>query len=234
MEQNMNSRRAAQWAAVLAGVIAAAGASAGVLDVSINTSSLAGQSGSEFFLELIGGGSDGGIGYNTVTTSPFALGGGTAGAVDTVDSFGNYSGSMTSMSGVSLNDNGSASNLFAQYLTPGSTLSFQMDLSTNVNTGMVPDGLFMFIYGPGPAYAPLATTSDPSGDDSLLEIEFNSPTPAVTNYAPAGVLTVTPVATAVPEADSLSAMSAGTLLLGALAALRGRRRASRNLVAQLS
>lgn len=190
------------------------------VDVSIDTSSLAGDTGSELFLELTGGGGDSGVGYNTVTTSPFVLGGGTAGTVDTANALGNVSGDMNS--GVSLDDNGTQLSLFGQFLTPGTTLSFQMDLTTNVNTGPTPDGLFLYLYDPNGN--PIDSTSDPSGFDSLLAVTFNSSTPVVTNFDSA-LLSVTPAAVAAaPEIDPSSALGALTLLAGALAVLRGRRR----------
>lgn len=190
------------------------------VNVSINTSSLAGDTGSELFIELTGGSGDSGVGYNTVTTSPFALGTGTAGAVDTANSFGNVSGDMSS--GISLNDNGSPLSLFGEFLTPGTSLSFQLDMTTNVNIGAVPDGLYLFIYDPNGN--PIATTQDPSGFDSLLAVNFNSPTPVITTYpnvdgsqltsvTPAGVV-------AAPEIDASSSIGALTLLAGLLLILR--------------
>ncbi len=188
------------------------------VDVTIDTASLEGEAGSELFIELTGGGSDSGVGYNTVTTSPFVLGGGTAGAVDTVYSTGNVSGDMTS--GVSLNDDGSSFNLFGQYLTPGTDLSFELDLTTNANTGAVPDGLTLYLYDP--SGNSIATTSDPSGFDSLLEVDFNTAgAPAISNYDTA-LVSATPVAAA-PEIDPGSATGAATLLAGLLAMLCARR-----------
>lgn len=193
------------------------------VDVNINTLSLAGETGSELFIELTGGGSDSGSGYNTATLSDFVLGGGTAGTVDTLSEIGNVTGDMGS--GVSLNDQASPLNLFAQLLTPGSTLSFQMDLTTQDNTGPVPDGLFLFLYDPsGNALA----TSDPSDSNSLLAVTFNSPTaPSISAFtAPSGtsLVSITPVVSSVPEIDPSSALGALTLLAGGLAVLRGRRR----------
>jgi hypothetical protein len=194
------------------------------VDVSINTSSLAGESGSELFVELTGGGSDSGVGYNTVTLSGFNLSGGTAGAVDPLSTFGNVTGNLTST--VSINDNASPFNLSAQFLTPGSQLSFDMDLTGNVNTGPVPDALFLFLYDP--SGNPIATTSDPSGFDSLLAVNFNSAAAPISNYDTALVSVAPVVTSSVPEIDPSSALSGLTLLAGALAMLRGRREIKRS------
>ncbi|HTW74385.1 MAG TPA: hypothetical protein VMD56_05625 [Steroidobacteraceae bacterium] len=193
------------------------------VDVSINTASLAGEAGSELFVELTGGGSDAGIGYNKVTMSDFVLGGGAAGPVDTLNSYGDVTGDLGST--VSLDDNGSPDNVFGQYLTPGSALSFQMAVTGNANTGATPDGLFLFLYDP--SGNPIANTEDPSGFDSLLSVNFDSPTPAITSYPNVdgtNSVSVTAVgASAAPEIDPSSAVGALTLLAGLIAVMRGRR-----------
>ncbi len=189
-------------------------------DVNIDTSGLAGQSGSELFVELTGGGSDSGPGYNTATLGNFVLGGGSAGSVDAANEIGNVSGDIGST--VSINDQGSPLNLFAQFLTPGSDLSFQLNVTGNVNTGAVPDGLYAFLYDP--SGNPIDTTSDPSGFDSLLAVNFTSATPTVSNYDTNLVSVTAASAAAAPEIDPSSAFGAVTLLAGILAVQRGRRR----------
>jgi hypothetical protein len=188
-----------------------------ILNVSVNTSSLEGQANSEVFVELVDG-SGTGNGNNTATMNGFSLGGGAVGAVDPFNTFGGASGSMSST--VSMTDS-SPDNQFAQLLTPGATLSFNLDLTTFVEPGPIPDGLFMFFTDPNGNS--IATTSDPSGFNSLFAVTFNSAQPAVLNYDSKLVSVTSSAPAAAPEIDPASALGAFTLLAGFLAVLRGRR-----------
>jgi hypothetical protein len=190
-----------------------------IVDVSVNTSSLQGQAGSEVFFELTDG-SGTGNGNNTATMSSFALGGGAVGAVDPFSTFGGASGGMGSS--VSITDT-SPDNQFAQLLTPGATLSFKLDLTTFVEpAGFAPDGLFMFMTDPNGNS--IASTSDPSGFNSLLAVTFNSATPSLTNFDSSLVSITSGAPAAAPEMDPHSAMSGLIFLAGCLAVLLARRR----------
>ncbi|HEY6358872.1 MAG TPA: hypothetical protein VIX35_11540, partial [Vicinamibacterales bacterium] len=54
---------------------------------------------------------------------------------------------------------------FVEFFTPGSSLSFQLDLTTNVDTGGTPDAFAVSILDSSGASIP---TLDPSGADTLL------------------------------------------------------------------
>jgi len=188
-----------------------------LVNVAVNTSSLAGMAGSEVFWEMTDG-SGSGDANNTATMSNFALGGGTVGAVDPFSTFGGASGDLGST--VSITDS-SPDNQFAQLLTPGASLSFSLDLTTNADAGGIPDGLFMFIADP--SFNSIAQTSDPNGQNSLFAVTFNPTADLIQNYDPA-LVSITSAVTAVPEDNPASTYSAFALLLGGLAVLRSRRR----------
>jgi len=188
-----------------------------LVNVNVNTSSLVGMTNSEVFFEMTDG-SGLGDANNTATMSNFALGGGTVGAGDPFSTFGGASGDLGST--VSITDS-SPDNQFAQLLTPGASLTFSLNLTTNADAGAIPDGLFMFIADP--SFNSIATTSDPTGNNSLFAVTFNPTADLIQNYDPT-LVSVTAAATAAPEIDPASAGGALTLLLGGLAVLRGRRR----------
>jgi hypothetical protein len=179
-----------------------------VMSTTINTSSLPVTPGSEVVFEL-NDGSGLGDANNKATLSSFSLGGGLAGAVDAVNSMGGYSGNL--VSGVALTDS-SFTNLFAQFFSAGSTLSFTLDLTTNVDAGGTPDQFSMFIYDP--RGNPMATTTDPTGFNSLLTINVDSSSPTANNYAP-NLVTVTRV-TPVPEPGTLLLLGSCLMSLGLL------------------
>jgi hypothetical protein len=186
-----------------------------IINVSVNTSSLPATPGSEVVFEL-NDGSGLGDANNTATLSGFSLGGGLAGAVDAVNSMGGYSGDLGS--GVSLTDS-SFTNLSGQFFTPGSTLSFTLDLTTNVDAGGFPDQFSMFVYDPNGN--PIAATTDPTGFDSLLTINVDSSSPTANDYAP-NLVTATTV-TSVPEPGTLLLLGSGLMSLRLLRRRSGSR-----------
>jgi hypothetical protein len=182
------------------------------VNVTINTSSIASLPGSEIYFDFTAG-SGTGDSDNTVTISGISLGGGTAGAIDTsiLGVSGGESGSLTS--GVTLIDS-SAFNQFAQFFTAGSQLSFVMDLTTNDSGGPIPDQFSLFIYNP--SGNPIASTSDPSGFDSLMIININSASPAVDNYDTTLVTATTSTTVVTPEPSTLLLSGLGSILMASM------------------
>jgi hypothetical protein len=188
-----------------------------IFDVSVDTSnlssdpSLTGPFAIDF--RLIQG--DGSV-INSALISNINLGGGAASGSPMLT--GNASGDLASS--IALNDNSSFFNDFNQGFTPGSTLSFHVDLTANV--GMVTPDEFSFAllqsYGtPNVAEIP---TGDPSGANTLLTVGITSSTPPVSTYGGVNLdqdpLTTT--ATSTPEPGTLVL---SLLALGSLAAARG-------------
>jgi hypothetical protein len=184
-----------------------------IVAVSVNTSSVAGMVGSEVFFEFTDG-SGLGDANNTVTLTGFSLGGGTVGAVDTnpFDTTGGFDPASNMGSQVSITDS-SFFNEFAQFFTPGSALSFTLDVTTNVDAGGVPDEFSMYIYDPNGNS--IDTTADPTGGDSLLSISLDSSTnPTTNNFDPA--LVTAAVAVPTPEPPSLLLLGSGLAICGLL------------------
>ncbi|HWZ97696.1 MAG TPA: NF038129 family PEP-CTERM protein [Candidatus Dormibacteraeota bacterium] len=148
-----------------------------VTNVTVNTSGLGATPGSEIYFILTDG-SGTGDANNTATLTNFALGGGIAGAVDTLNSSGGITGNLTS--GVTLVDNSFLS-AFGQLFTAGNTLSFSLDLTSNVDAGSTPDQFSMLILDPSGNPLP---NSDPLGFGNLLVINIDSANPTILNYAP--------------------------------------------------
>src|SRR5438128_2404745 len=181
--------------------------------VSLDTSALSGP----FELAFIfTDGSVTGDANNTVTLGNFLFGvGGSAGTVDLSLSFGGESGDLTS--GVSLIDS-SFLNIFASSFTPGSLLSFDFGLTTNVDAGGTPDQFSLVLLQ---ADGSVVNTEDPTGANSLLTVNLDSAQPAFSTFA--SDLTPAPIvresATA-PEPASLPLLAIG--LIGALWSARKR------------
>lgn len=170
--------------------------------VSLDTSALSGS----FELAFIfTDGSATGDANNTVTLSNFLFGvGGSAGSVDTALSTGGVSGDLTS--GVSLVDSAFL-NIFASSFTPGSLLSFNFGLTTNVDAGGTPDQLSLALLQ---SDGNVVTTEDQSGANSLLTVNIDSANPAINTFA--SELTPAPIVTqsaAVPEPPGLLLLAIG-------------------------
>jgi hypothetical protein len=167
-------------------------------DVTVNTSSL-GAGSSEVFFFLTG------TGGNTATLSGILLGGGSAGAVDLTNTTGTGTTAGNGLtSGVSLNDATNFLNIFAQSFAAGSSLTFVLDLTTNV-VSPNPDQFSFVILDPNGSAIP---TSDPTGFDNLMTINLDSTTPTTNIYS--DLVSVTSP-TAAPEPSSLFLLASGLL-----------------------
>jgi hypothetical protein len=124
-------------------------------------------------------GSGVGDGNNTATLSGFAFGGGSGGPV--MLTMGGASGDLGSS--VILMDT-SFFNLLSSSFTPGSTLSFLLTLTTNVDSGFTPDQFsFVLLQADGSTVA----TTDPTGANSLLTVNIDSAAPSIGKFEVAEV-----------------------------------------------
>jgi hypothetical protein len=171
--------------------------------VDVNTASLAGNASGPFSLDFqLNDGSGAGDGNNTATINNFAFGSG--GASGTANLSGGASGDLSSV--VSLTDT-SAFNEFYQTFNAGSTLSFDVTLTLNSDSGPAPDAFVFAILD-----NTLSNISTSGVGDSYLLVNLG-PTPGVvigSSASPAVTLSATPV----PEPGSLTWISLGLLALG--------------------
>lgn len=186
-------------------------------NVTLDTSLLAANKSSQgpfaVDFQLSDGSSGDGVNNNTATVSGFALTGGA------LTGSGNPTGSVSGdlSSGLTLSDNGLL-NDFNQAFTPGSSLSFVLDLTTNVSPSeqTTPDEFAFTVYSNN--FTSLA---------SLAVIDISGPTPAVSSSGGSlgnGVLVPEPnvqPSVVTPEPASLTLFAVG---VAALAAGRGWRR----------
>jgi hypothetical protein len=190
-------------------------------DVTINTSSLVGTGATLTFDFLAGGGTQ----SNSVTISDFATNG-------TLVPGGMNSGAVTgALPGTATLTNASFFNELQQGITLGTTISFQVDLTTNAPTGgALPDTLSLFLLDPT-ATTSLTSTGDPTGGDSLLTVQIDGTTAGdVATYSGTGPsipITVSAVSgsgpTSAPEMDAGTALAALTLLVGMILVRSARR-----------
>jgi len=137
-----------------------------IYDISIDTTSLVGLGSIVAFDFVAGGGTQ----TNGISISDFASNGtlipaSTSGAVNS----GSVSGALPNT--VSLT-NASFFNEYQQGMTLGSTLSFQLDATTNAPTaGSLPDTFSLFLLDPT-ATTSLPTT-DPTGANSLFTLQID-------------------------------------------------------------
>lgn len=156
---------------------------------------------------------------NTATLSNFNFGGGSAAGLPVL--VGGASGSLGA--GVVLADS-DFSSLFAQGFTPGSSLSFILDLTTNLDASLIPDFFGFSILSSG---VPLPTLDD-LGGDNLLYVNIDSASPVASAFATAAgspVALNSPVLSAPPPVPpgpgQLPEPGSLPLLLAGLAGLFG-------------
>jgi len=189
MRKNMANRNTLLWTiaciAVLFFCIGQRDAFASSISetVTINTSGLPASPGSEIFF-IFTDGSGTGDANNTAILNAFSFAGGSAGAVDMLNSSGGVSGDMSSS--VSMTDS-SFTNIFGQYFTAGSSISFALNLTTNVDAGSTPDQFGFIILDP--TGNPIST-NDPTGSNYLAVFNIDSSNPAPVSYS--DLVTTTP------------------------------------------
>lgn len=188
-----------------------------LFNVSLDTSQLSTLYGSpSYFIDFqFGDGDASEIGNNTVMLSNFQFGAGGA-AIGTPTEFctsspagGDCSGISGDLSkGVTLSD-AEFLNEFLQEFTPGDLLSFDVNLTTNVDAGLTPD-LFSFALTDGIAssFFDVFVT---------LDIDSSSPqivTPTVSRNDSTLTAVIQPLTTNVPEPQILGLLLSGLALLG--------------------
>lgn len=191
-----------------------------VYNVTLNTTSLAGHAAGPFSLEFqLTDGSGTNDRNNTAIMSNFGFGGGASAGAPILT--GGSAGGLDSF--VAITDS-SFLNQFIQQFTPGNQLSFTLALTTNVDSGGIPDQFTMSILDQTGAELPTTSTFD-----VFLAIDINSSNPGVRTFssdasrAPAAgggpVSIEAPVLSEVPEPGSL-VLVGGALMLVLLTRLR--------------
>jgi hypothetical protein len=207
----------AAWVVVLGALIFASGPQSAYADgisgtVTIDTSSL-GQAGfSEIFFSMTNGNVPTSV-TNTAVLSNFTFGtGGSGGTVDAPNTFGDVTAGPDLADGATMISDQFTSD-FAGFFTAGSQISFDLNLSTNILAGGIPDNFSIYVVDPN---GNLISTSDPTGFDSLLSINIDSTNPTVSTYSDAVTSSVAPmVPVAAPEPATIFLLSSG-LVLGLL------------------
>lgn len=146
--------------------------------VSFDTSGLMGSAAGPFTLNFQltdGSGSD--DGNNSVTLANFTLGGGSLQGVGS--SLGNVSGDLSNQ--LAMTDD-SFFTEFQQQFIPGSSLSFSLDLTNNVDSGGIPDQFSFLILDSSNTPIPTLGFSD-FANDVLLAVVFDSISPTPLVYA---------------------------------------------------
>jgi len=184
-----------------------------LFNVSVSTTALVSNSSGPFQIDLqLIDGSGTGDANNTATVTGFNFGGGALSGTPT--NIGGVTGDLSST--VTLVDSGFFNN-FQQSFTAGSTLSFMVDLTTNLDVGGTPDAFTFAILD---NLGNNITTSDPGG--SLLTVNLNSATPTVTSFAGTGNYATVSAIVTTPEPGTLTLLATG--ISGGLIALGRRRR----------
>ncbi len=190
-----------------------------VFHVSLNTTPLMGHPAAPFSVDFqLNDGSGIGDANNTATINNFAFGGGAPAGSPTLTggASGDLSGTITLTDSSFLNE-------FFQEFTPGSTLDFEVQLTTNVDAGPTPDQFSFAILDSTLTEIP---TLGPG--DAFLIVDINSTNPSIQTFAsdpstpPAGggsgISISAPQVQVVPEPTVLMLLVIG---LGGLLVARG-------------
>jgi hypothetical protein len=166
-----------------------------------------------------------GTGNNTVTLSNFQFGGGAADTLGTGPFDGPINGASGSLhTSVTLNDGAAFFNEFTQAFTPGSTLSFQVRLTTNVVTPTPDQFSFGILDSLGndipmlnsPTGAYLVVTLNSSTSPKVQTFANDPTTPDTASgldIGATGSLGLTPASSPVPEPASLTLLTMGLATL---------------------
>lgn len=197
------------------------------LAISVDTTPLIGHPAGPFSLEFqLNDGNGTGDGNNTATLSNFLFSGGAAAGSSTLN--GGATGNLTS--GITLTDNGFF-NQFIQNFSPGATLSFQLGLTTKLDSGGVPDEFSFAILDSSGFEIPTLSPAN-----ALLIIDLGSNTPTVstfrtdTSQRPSGggppIDIAAPLVSNVPEPNSLALLVTSLLALIVRSSKCNRKRSS--------
>jgi hypothetical protein len=188
--------------------------------VTLNTTPLESEGGSgPFYIDLtLTAGSTVNTAQATINSFSFGTGG-SAGSNSTITLTNGAAGSLGS--GVTLNDSTNY-NDFNQAFTPGSLLTFNVDIATtSISTPIPANFSFSILDGTGNAIA----TTDPSGASTLLNLDLTGPSPTIHTYSsPSDNLGAPSVSYpgSVPEPASLAMTAIGLVMAGSIARRRWR------------
>ena len=182
-----------------------------IFDVTLATSSLIGNPAGPFYIDFqLNDGSGTGDTNNTVTINNFLFDGGSA-AGSPLPGIGGASGSLFSSVGIT---DSAFLNEFTQQFFAGVTLSFRVNLTTNLDSGLTPDAFSFAILDN--TLTPLPTTGL---GDALLLVNINSSKPQIETFPTTDGTAIQPRFN-VPETGSSFAML--LIGLGAVWCLRRR------------
>lgn len=172
-----------------------------IFDVSVTTTPIKGAVGFLAF-DFLGGSP---VENNTVTISGFS----TDAVLGTLTPSGDATGTISPGPGTL--DDGQFFNEFLQAVTYGTTITFQLDLTTNAAVSGIPDNFSFYLLDS--TQAPF-TTSDPTGADSMFSINVTGPalTPDVFTSSSA-TATVTAAGSGVPEPGAFWLVAGGFVIL---------------------
>jgi hypothetical protein len=207
--------RLSAFAIVIAAALTPAANASIVAEILLDTSPLMSHAAGPFSLSFqLSDGSGMNDGNNTAMLNGFQFQ--TGGPAGSPMLFGGASGSLGA--GVTLTDN-DFFNAFVQQFTPGATLRFFLELSTNVDAG-VPDQFSFAILDSSGAEIPTKGLGE-VGSDALLLIDTDSAAPAIRTFgadelrfpAAGGDPIEMEAPQVIPEPGSILLMSAGLGLL---------------------
>lgn len=212
LSQIKTARSALVHAALGLMLLCASTSQAAFFHVDVNTASLIGSSSAPFSLDFQF--NDGGVlGNNTATVSNFSYGGGGATGVPTL--FDGAAGSIGSS--ITFDNSGTFQELF-QTFTPGTTLGFDVFLTTSLD-GATPDAFVFAILDSALHNIPTTGLGD-----SLLLVNIDSATPTAQTFAGTGNFAGVTVS-AIPEPETHAMLLLGLGLMG-LAAQRRKQKSA--------